>query len=173
MELTVLGLCGKVLVARSAGLDSVSSTQQLPCVRSQPAPAAPAGTCCWLELSCAWHWLCSERAGLRKGKTSVQQQLRGEREMGEKQPCSPQHQRRRRAGGSPTAHREAHGGSRLFPFSLWSTVWSRYPCASYGGAHGAVGVEGDHKEAAETKCYELTAGHSPVLLRVGGRRRCS
>lgn len=113
MELTVLGLCGKVLVARSAGLDSVSSTQQLPCVRSQPAPAAPAGTCCWLELSCALHWLCSERAGLRKGKTAAERGEKWERnspaapninaEGGQEVPLQPTERPMEGAGYSPLA----------------------------------------------------------------------
>ena len=87
---------------------SISSAQQYPMSeQSRAAPAAPTGMHCWSELSCGWRWVCLWESRLEGGKQCCATAAGREGwEMGEKCPCSPQSQHRRRTGGAPGAEQQ-------------------------------------------------------------------
>ena len=95
------------------------------------APAAPTGTHRWAELSCELRWVHLWEGGLKGGKQCCATAAGREGwEMGEKWPCSPQGQHRRRAGGAP-------GVKQQFPVAQERSTRSRLSPCSLRAPRGA------------------------------------
>jgi len=175
---TVLDLHGKVLVAGGCRSRLCEQSLPLPCVRSEPALAAPKGTHCCHEQC----WLCVWESRLKKWKNCCTIAAgREEWEMWEKQPCRHQGQCRRGEGGAPgwsigsLKTRRGLWWSRLSPLQPLDNTWSRSPCAALkeltvqqqmrpegGTAHGELLKEQPWAQAAALE-------RSPRWTR--GRRR--